>query len=442
MRTRILLTAATLTTLHFALTAEGGTLTFSPAASGARVLNYEAPASAGLNAGVFVADGMAGVTARYTAASASATVKWYKFSNLGGGYAQELTGISVNGAESVLSTVEGDMGYIVEEGTDRTYFWIVDYSRHQLSLDALVMGADSDCEFVSLALTGTATPINYYSINGRQMTLSRELEIDYLTMEWNEGQSQYIRTAARETIDASDGTIRVQAPLCDTGFTLTGDRFLKAWGRGLTVSSPSYSASAVTAHTVAEQLDEPSDNLIGGAGGDALGGSAPAHIEFRAEVTEAAIFTEWQFSKYNDFEDIQLRVNEPVYTHTFDELGTVYVRFVCDNAEGTCQFTGDVYQVNIGESSLLCPNAFSPGASEGVNDEWKVSYKSIVSFECHIFNRWGHKMCSLTDPSQGWDGKYHGKVVPAGVYYYTIKARGADGRKYNLSGDINIIDYK
>jgi hypothetical protein len=51
-------------------------------------------------------------------------------------------------------------------------------------------------------------------------------------------------------------------------------------------------------------------------------------------------------------------------------------------------------------------------------------------------------MATLTDPSQGWDGRYGGKIVNSGVYYYVIKARGSDGKKYNLSGDINIINYK
>ena len=50
-------------------------------------------------------------------------------------------------------------------------------------------------------------------------------------------------------------------------------------------------------------------------------------------------------------------------------------------------------------------------------------------------------MCELSDPSQGWDGKYKGKYVKSGTYYYVIQARGADGQKYNLKGDINIINY-
>ena len=44
--------------------------------------------------------------------------------------------------------------------------------------------------------------------------------------------------------------------------------------------------------------------------------------------------------------------------------------------------------------------------------------------------------------AEGWDGKYRGKYVPAGVYFYVIKARGADGVEYERAGDINIIKYK
>ena len=50
-------------------------------------------------------------------------------------------------------------------------------------------------------------------------------------------------------------------------------------------------------------------------------------------------------------------------------------------------------------------------------------------------------MTHFTDPAEGWDGTYRGKLVPPGVYYYVIKATGTDGQEYKLAGDINILKY-
>ena len=47
----------------------------------------------------------------------------------------------------------------------------------------------------------------------------------------------------------------------------------------------------------------------------------------------------------------------------------------------------------------------------------------------------------LNSPDQGWDGKYKGKYVKTGTYFYVIEARGADGVEYKLKGDINILNY-
>ena len=142
-----------------------------------------------------------------------------------------------------------------------------------------------------------------------------------------------------------------------------------------------------------------------------------------------------------EMEDVVFRTSDLNFDYTFTDMGTYYLRFQAADASGKCETFSDIYTVFIGESYLRCPNAFSPGATEGVNDLWKVTYKSSTSFDCYIFNRWGEKMTEFHDPSQGWDGRYGGKLVPAGVYYYVIKAKGSDGRNYNLSGDINILNY-
>lgn len=408
------------------------------------VITITPETSTGLNV-IYVIYSLDGVSATYTPASASSgrDVKWLAFDNRGGGFAEAVTDVDYRpDGTSVLRSLDAS-GYIIEDGARRTYFWVVDYTQSPFSISAL--NADiqqSDCSQTALSAVGNAAPIHYYTINGRQMELSRELKLSYRTLVYDETSQAYIQQDVTKTLPHMAATSWVDAPLCDTDFSICGDRFLERWGMPREVLSPSIQATAVEAHTDAVQTERDADNEQKSETAGALGGSAPAEITFTAQATDAVVFKEWQIAQDADFYFIDFRDNNLEFTYTFRDEGTRYVRFSAANAEGTCEYFSPTYEVQIGESDIKCPNAFSPGSSEGVNDIWKVSYKSIISFSCVIFNRWGVKIASFSDPSQGWDGRYKGKIVPSGVYYYVIKARGADGRKYDLSGDINIIRAK
>lgn len=427
--------ACILAVATMSVVAQGKGLTFSGA--GLSPVCEKPATSTGLD-DVYVLQSTAGVKATYTATSAN--VHWLRYSAMGGGYAEEVIA-DFDGREYTITLDASDIGFIIEDGGSRYYCWVVNYANHQLRLDALGFADDQDCDRARLQLQGDASKITFYTITGQPVELSRQLEISYETMSYDEDTEEYQPTTETTQLASVDGTFGVKAPLCDTRFTLTGDRFLKAWGQAQSVESDVYSAVGVEATTTASQETRENDNEQK-VENDNLGGSAPAVVHFHAAVTDAAIFREWQLARDEEFEMVENRFQQLDLDYTFTESGTTYVRFVANNAAGTCEYAGDVYQITIGESALLCPNAFSPGASEGVNDEWKVSYKSIVKYECHIFNRWGKEMFSSTDPAIGWDGKQGGKVVPAGVYYYVIVAEGSDGKKYKLSGDINILKSK
>ncbi len=398
--------------------------------------------STGLDA-VYVLPTLSGVEAVYTATSSTATVTWSRYSNLGGGYAEEVSGVSHSGTEWTLSSLDPDMGYIIDEGSKRYCFWVVDMEEHPLDLSGLSIAAEQECDITALDLMGSADRITYYTVNGRGVDLDRGLTLSYTTMEYDDSAEDYREVNTEVSLPYVTSIIHVPAPLCDTHFTLSGDKFAARWGEMQSVESPMFTTSAVEAHCTATQTERDAPNeQVEGSTADVLGGSAPAEITFKAAVTQAAVFREWQMAADDQFENINGRFSETELTYTFNDMGTTYMRFVAADASGNCEYYGPVYTIQIGESRLECPNAFSPDASEGINDEWRVSYKSIVKFECHIFNRYGQLMTHFNDPSQGWDGKYNGKFVPAGVYYYVIKAQGSDGKKYDLSGDINIVKYK
>lgn len=393
-----------------------------------RNITAKAPADSGLSA-IYVMADASDCTIEYQAESGN--VRFFRFTDTGTAYATEFSVIGSNGVYTFPAEAH-DCGYMITDGNKTICFYTVNYSNHRLNLENLTTDPDqSDCDRTALILTGSADPIYYYSVNAKRMELSRELELSYLTLEAQDGN--LVPTEKKLIIPGTDGRLFTDAPLCTTTFTLSGDRFTREWGNSQTVESPSAEATAVTAITQAIRQEE--NQATAGQSGD----SAPSVITFKASLSDAAIFHEWQVSDSPEFDNITLRYTETEVTLTFDRSGTSYVRLEAANSDGSCRYYSEAYEVSIGESALTCPNAFSPGSSPGVNDEWKVSYKSIVYFHCEIVNRWGVKVATLTDPSQGWDGKKGGKPVPSGVYYYVIKAKGADGRQYNLAGDINIL---
>ena len=90
-------------------------------------------------------------------------------------------------------------------------------------------------------------------------------------------------------------------------------------------------------------------------------------------------------------------------------------------------------------SQLIMPNAFSPNHDQ-INDIYKVKeYQNIVEFRATIFNRWGQKLYEWTKIDEGWDGTYRGKDVKQGTYFVLVKARGADGKTYNIRKDVNLL---
>lgn len=402
-------------------------------------------ASTGLEM-IYVVYDAAGMTVSYNASSPSSRPRWYVYSNLGGGYAEEIGNVNYEGSISSISDFTTDCGYIIEDGDRRYCFWIVEYKPKRLSLKGISLAPEQDCSSTTLEMEGNGEPIHYFTINGQQKVLSREIEVEYSTLEWDGEGKNYRQVDNRATFEYLPSNLVIRpAPLCATDFTVSGDCFLKEWNWLQTLTSDTFQPHAVEVHTEAVQ-QSAGENEEGGAGSNliksdtasGLGGSAPAVIDFYAYASDGVRHHEWQMADNEDFENVEFRFNEQDLTYTFTEEGTVYVRYLGANSDGSCEAYGDVYTITIGASDLKCPNVFSPNG-DGVNDEWKVAYRSLLDFECWIFDRYGNQITHFTDPTQGWDGRRGGKDPVSGVYYYVIKATGSDGKKYKLSGDINIL---
>lgn len=178
-------------------------------------------------------------------------------------------------------------------------------------------------------------------------------------------------------------------------------------------------------------------------------GSAPLRGVFRANASGIGAYSanyEWRFSMEGEESPYLIRYEEDT-EFTFTKAGShrieLYATFIL--GKDTVSFTKDYWEeigpikVTISESRLEMPNAFSPNGDD-INDVYKAkTYQSLVEFHATIFNRWGQKLFEWDDPAKGWDGKHNGQDVKQGVYFVLVKAKGADGRVYNIRKDVNLL---
>lgn len=330
-------------------------------------------------------------------------------------------------------------GYFVMEGTkEKPAIWVCDYTYNQAVINQFHPLESADkCEYLKLIID-TSDNWFYFLKSGERKKIPRKYKITYQDLEWNQATWKFENI--ERTIDyRTFGTEYViDAPLKNTPFTLSGDEAGEYFGLSSQMQTNIYEAVSVKSYFKAKQ-QVSNDKLKS----DKLGGSAPAIITFTAYANEpVAQYYTWYIFHQDKPSDAIARYTDNEIEYTFEKAGTYTVRLEVANAQSSCVDSTQMVQFSISESSLEIPNYFSPDATDGSSTQFKVAYKSLIKFNCTIFNRWGVKLHRFSDPDKGWSGQYNGRLVPTGVYYYVIEAIGSDGRVYKKGGDINVIRSK
>ena len=67
-------------------------------------------------------------------------------------------------------------------------------------------------------------------------------------------------------------------------------------------------------------------------------------------------------------------------------------------------------------SCFYTPNAFSPN-DDGRNDTFgPIAACAVSDFRFQVYSRWGALVFEATEPGHFWDGNFHGRPLPAGLY--------------------------
>ncbi len=124
-------------------------------------------------------------------------------------------------------------------------------------------------------------------------------------------------------------------------------------------------------------------------------------------------------------------------TNANPEISTTYLLTVTDVNTGCIGYdTVDVFVTN--EFNIFVPTAFSPNL-DGTNDDLFVRGTGLKSFTLDVFDRWGMKIFTTSDPELGWNGNHNDKPVIAGVYTYYLKYEKFDGTFGELKGNISLV---
>ena len=374
---------------------------------------------------VFIFDGLTN-TSEVTYDSIPTNVKWYRFSD---------TTTPVYTGIGSFDQLENNKGYILEEANgNRITFWVIDYKLYKpLSIEP-ENNPTGQCQNVTLNLS--IPTISYTTLAGNNQVIPRDFKINYQTLEWKDGTG-WQKVDIPQDIIAPAVKRSVPAPYCDTKFSLIGDQFATDLKINQdTISSANYVTSAVICHLATNVTSRQHDkNNEGSAPSDAstINFSAPIDVQFLSNANDLTT----QFYKWGIYKDNSLIVTRTDKDHryTFTEAGTYKVKLTVSNS--TCSFS-DSLTVIVSESAIYVPNVFTPNG-DNVNDEFRIGYKSLISFQCWVYNRWGRQVYYWTDPTKGWDGNINGKKAVPGPYFYVIKAIGSDKKVYKMKGDINLL---
>ncbi len=139
------------------------------------------------------------------------------------------------------------------------------------------------------------------------------------------------------------------------------------------------------------------------------------------------------------------------HEHEYQEED-IYYAVVVGNLFGC--LASDTILVNAyGVSSIGClqgldncgwyeiPNIVTPNGDH-YNDVFWVPNVHLKELEVHIFNRWGSEVGNIVTPNHYWDvplETWDPTDVESGVYFYTIKALGKDGKTYMRDGSFQVI---
>lgn len=124
--------------------------------------------------------------------------------------------------------------------------------------------------------------------------------------------------------------------------------------------------------------------------------------------------------------------------HHYTHPGLYTIMQVVTNANG-CTDTAYVEVLIRPEYLFWIPNAFTPNGN-GLNDVFKPKLLGVHNYSFLIFDRWGEKIYETSNPDEGWNGYFKGRLCTNDVFVYKINFRDdVDELDHQFIGRVTLV---
>ena len=252
--------------------------------------------------------------------------------------------------------------------------------------------------YPAVKITGETTPESCHRKDGTITTIVTSGAPHTLKYAWNGGITD--TTNNLENLPAGKYTLTATDSLCSAGLEF-----------------------------VVEHVDGPKADF------DVVSYTVPTGSVFAITDASKGLLSSWAWN----MGDGTTATGSSVY-HVFEEAGDYVVFLEVTDTNGCIDTISKVFHV-YDEMSVFIPNSFTPNG-DGINDTWSPVMKEYSSegYLMNIFDRWGQKIFTTTDPEEKWDGTVDGKFVESNtIYTYQIKVKDITGQEFEYNGHITVI---
>ncbi|MBK0378415.1 gliding motility-associated C-terminal domain-containing protein [Mucilaginibacter segetis] len=144
----------------------------------------------------------------------------------------------------------------------------------------------------------------------------------------------------------------------------------------------------------------------------------PPEVTYPETVDLSKTFTPQPGITYRYYKNAE--ATSPVEDYTAVVRGGTY--YIEGTTAAGCSVIAAVnVKVNVPPFTINAPNVFTPN-NDGINDNFMVGLKGYLSFiSLKIYNRYGMLVYTAKTSAEFWDGRFNGRQLPAGTYYWVFE---------------------